>query len=70
MESSSNFVKEVINSVSFSSDSSFIAIATNVGFRIYSTNPFALKRHRDFGTPLQFVELINKSNLIALVGEK
>lgn len=46
---------EVINSVSFNADNSFMAIATNIGFKIYSTQPFALRHQRDFGTPLQFV---------------
>jgi hypothetical protein len=47
-----------------------VALATSIGFKIYSTQPFALRHERDFGTPLQFVELINRSNLIGLVGEK
>lgn len=45
-------------------------MATSKGFKIYSIQPFALRHERDFGTPLQFVELINKTNLIGIVGEK
>ncbi|MCB0371140.1 MAG: hypothetical protein KDD45_17410 [Bdellovibrionales bacterium] len=68
MDNTSKFNKEVINSVSYNQDRSFVALATSIGFKIYSTNPFALRHQRDFSTPLQFVELIGKTNLIGLVG--
>jgi hypothetical protein len=55
MENIPNPLKEVINSVSYNADRSFMAIATSIGFKIYSTQPFALRHQRDFGTPLQFV---------------
>jgi len=55
MESTGSLNKEVINSISYNADSSFMAIATSIGFKIYSTQPFALRHQRDFGTPLQFV---------------
>ena len=70
MDSTGLSQKEVINSVSFNQDRSFAALATSIGFKIYSTHPFALRHQRDFGTPLQFVELIGKSNLIGMVGER
>jgi len=47
-----------------------MALATNKGFKIYSVEPFELKQSRDFGAPLQLVEMINRSNLLALVGFK
>lgn len=68
MNSTGKIAKETINSVSFNADNTFVALATSIGFKIYSTQPFALRHERDFGTPLQFVELINKTNLIGLVG--
>lgn len=61
---------KIIYSVSYNSDSSLMAIATNVGFKIYSTNPTNLKQERDFGAPIQICELIDRSNLIGLVGFK
>lgn len=68
MESTTNQTKEVINSVSFNQDRSFMALATSIGFKIYSLQHFALRHQRDFGTPLQFVELVGKTNLIGIVG--
>ena len=70
MENTGKVGKEVINSVSFNQDRSFAALATSIGFKIYSMNPFSLRHERDFGTPLQFVELVGKTNLIGLVGEQ
>jgi hypothetical protein len=69
MDSASTF-NETINSVSFNPDNTFVALATSRGFKIYSTQPFSLKHERDFGSPLQIVEIINRSNLIGLVGQK
>ena len=68
MENSGSIGQEVINSVSFNEDRSFIALATSTGFKVYSTQPFALRHYRDFGTPLQFVELVGRTNLIGIVG--
>lgn len=70
MNNSGKITQEVINSVSFNQDRSFMAIATSIGFKIYSLHPFALRHQRDFGTPLQFVELVGKTNLIGIVGEQ
>lgn len=47
-----------------------MAVATNKGFKIYTVEPFELKQSRDFGAPLQIVEMVNRSNLLALVGYK
>lgn len=35
---------KIIHSISYNSDSSLLAIATNVGFKVYSTNPTTLKQ--------------------------
>lgn len=61
---------KVIHSISFNADCSLLAIATNVGFKVYSTCPTSLKQERDFGAPIQICELIDRSNLIGLVGFK
>lgn len=50
-----HLVKERINSISYNADNTFAALATSKGFKIYSTQPFALRNERDFGTPLQIV---------------
>lgn len=55
MDNTGKIGKETINYVSFNQDSSFMAIATSIGFKIYSLQPFALRHQRDFGTPLQIV---------------
>lgn len=60
----------VIHSVSFNSDNSLMSIATNVGFKIYETSPVSVKQERDFGAPIQICELVDRSNLIGLVGFK
>lgn len=69
-----NIMKEskhkIIHSTSFNADNSLMAIATNVGFKIYSTSPTSLKQERDFGAPIQICELIDRSNLMGLVGFK
>lgn len=62
--------KEKIYSISYNSDGSLMALATNRGFKVYSTNPAMLKQERDFGAPIAICELINRSNLIGLVGFK
>lgn len=59
---------EIINTVSFNWDNTCIALATNKGFKIYATQPLKLKQYRDLGAPLQFVEMVDRTNLLAFVG--
>lgn len=47
-----------------------MSIATNIGFKIYSTSPFTIRQDRDFGAPLLICEVVGRSNLIGLVGMK
>ena len=61
---------EQINSVTFNEDSSLMSIASNIGFKIYSTCPFTIRQDRDFGAPLNICEVIGRSNLIGVVGMK
>jgi len=44
---------KVIHSITFNADNSLLAVATNVGYKIFSTNPTNLKQERDFGAPIQ-----------------
>ena len=59
---------EIINTISFNWDNSCIALATNKGFKIFNTQPLKLKQSRDLGASLQFVEMVDRSNLLAFVG--
>jgi len=43
-------------------------LATSKGFKIMSTQPLKLKQSRDLGAPLQMVEMVDRSNLLAFVG--
>jgi hypothetical protein len=54
--------------VSFNWDCSCIALATTRGFRVFTTQPLKLKQTRDLGASLQIVEMVDRSNLLALVG--
>jgi len=45
-----------------------VALATNRGFRVYTTQPLKLKQARDLGASLLIVEMVDRSNLLALVG--
>jgi|JI9StandDraft_1071089.scaffolds.fasta_scaffold577525_1 hypothetical protein len=45
-----------------------MALATSKGFKILSTQPLKLKQSRDLGAPLQMVEMVDRSNLLAFVG--
>ena len=47
-----------------------MAMATDIGFKIYATNPLTLRQDRDFGAPIEICEIVDRSNLIALVGRK
>ena len=47
-----------------------MAMATDIGIKVYSTNPMTLRQDRDFGAPIQICEVVDRSNLIALVGFK
>ena len=35
---------KVIHSISFNADNSLLAVATNVGYKIFTTNPTSLKQ--------------------------
>ena len=66
----SSFNHETINYICFNVDNTCLAMGTSRGFKVYSTDPFMLKQERDFGAPIQIIEMINRSNLLALVGSK
>lgn len=54
---------------SFNQDGSFFCIGTKQGFCIFSTNPYEFKVRRLVDNGFQIVEMMGKSNIIALVGD-
>ena len=54
--------------VSFNQDASCISIGTETGFGIYLTNPFKKKFIRNLNGGIGIVEMLNKTNIFALVG--
>lgn len=54
--------------VSFNQDSSCFAVGTERGFKIFSTYPFTDKYERVMGGGIGIVEMLYKSNILALVG--
>lgn len=42
----------VINSITYNPDCSLMSLATDIGIKVYSTNPLTLKQDRDFGAPI------------------
>lgn len=59
---------EIVNSVSFNPDNSCLSIATSRGFKIFTTQPLLLKRCRDLSAPLQYVEMVDRTNMLAFIG--
>ena len=54
--------------VTFNQDASCFAIGTETGFRIYSTNPFKDNFYRDMNGGIGIIEMLNRTNILALVG--
>jgi hypothetical protein len=59
---------ETIYSISFNQDYSCFSIGTEIGFRIYSTFPFKNVSYKQFEGGIQIVEMLNRTNILALVG--
>lgn len=59
---------EPITCMSYNPDRSCIAVGTSRGFKIYSINPFELRQHRDFAIGIGIIEMVNRSNLVGIVG--
>ncbi len=59
---------EKINFVSFNQDHDCFACATDEGFRIYNTCPYDSTFSRSLGTRIRIVEMLFRSNIVAIVG--
>ena len=54
--------------LSFNPDSSLFCVGTNKGFRIFSSYPFKCVGKRDINGGIGIVEILNNTNIFALVG--
>ena len=54
--------------LSFNQDSSLFCIGTNKGFRVFTSNPFKYVGKRDISGGIGIVEILNNTNIFALVG--
>ena len=54
--------------LSFNQDSSLFCIGTNKGFRVFTSNPFKCVGKRDISGGIGIVEILNNTNIFALVG--
>ncbi len=57
-----------VNHISFNQDQDCFACATDDGFRIYNTYPYDSTFQRNLGTPIGIVEMLFRSNIVAIVG--
>ena len=54
--------------ISFNQDSSCISIGTESGFKIINTFPFLDLYYKEMKGGIGIIEMLNKSNILALVG--
>ena len=54
--------------LSFNPDSSLFCVGTNKGFRVFTSNPFKCVEKRDINGGIGIVEILNNTNIFALVG--
>lgn len=62
-------VKKEIHKISFSSDNSMFSFGTEKGFIVCSTKPFNIITNKEMKGGFLFAEVIDNSNIIALVGD-
>lgn len=54
--------------ISFNQDQSYLAIGSEAGFKVYKCNPFKELFTREFGAGIGIVEMIHRTNILAIVG--
>ena len=54
--------------INFNQDGSCFAIGTQTGFRILNSNPFKNNFCRDMNGGIGLIEMLNRSNIVALIG--
>ena len=59
---------DVINYIGFNYDSSYFCIGTDIGFKVYQTNPLSLLISKILNGGIGIVKILDKSNLFCLVG--
>ena len=59
--------KETINQISFNQSQDAVAVATNIGFKIYSLYPFDLRVKRILNYGLRAIQMVGITNFILLV---
>lgn len=55
-------------SESFNQDQSCFAVGTETGFKVFASNPFRDSHKRRLGGGIRIVEMMHRTNLLALVG--
>lgn len=71
MEKENNVKNEDANSmlyVNFNQDGSCFAVGTQSGFRIINSCPFKNNFYRDMNGGIGVIEMLNRSNIVALIG--
>ena len=61
-------IEEHILYLSFNQDGSCFCVGTENGFMVYNTYPLKLACRREMGWGISIIEMLNRSNIIALVG--
>ena len=59
---------KIIYYIGFNYDSSFFSLGTDIGFKIYQTNPLINIISRNLNGGIGLVKILDKSNIICLVG--
>jgi len=60
---------ERILHMAFNQDGSCFCLGTNKGFLVYNTSPIKKLRQKEFNEGIKIIEMLKKSNILALVGD-
>ena len=61
-------IKEIILHISFNQDGSCFCLGTNKGFIVYNTSTLKKLIQRDFNEGIKLVEMLQRTNILAFVG--